>query len=217
MKWILLIIMLFSVQSYGKTVRVAIIDTGIDLEHLDTANMCLKGHKSFVPNETIIDTHGHGTNIVGLIKKYAKGFDYCVIIIKFYSNSSKNAALSMVQSLEYALSLKPDIINVSAGGTSIIPQEKIIVDKILNSGIVLNVAAGNNFSNLDKTCNYFPACYDKRINVISAKDFTSANHGKVVDKYVSGKDQRAFSFTMTGTSQSTAIFTGDMLYRLGKR
>jgi len=211
MKWILLIL-LFSIPLQAKTYRVAVIDTGLQKKYISEANLCIKGHKSFVKGETIVDNHGHGTNIVGLIKKNAGNADYCIVIVKYYS--TYNPAVNMknlIKALDYASTIKPDIINLSLGGGGIIVKERLLIRKLLNAGTIINAAAGNEYTNLDNNCNYYPACYDKRINVISAKDFDSANKGHVVSIYVDGKDRSAFGFKMTGTSQSTAVYTGMLI------
>ena len=69
--------------------------------------------------------------------------------------------------------------------------------------------------NLDTLCNYFPACYDKRINVIGAKNVSKSNYGHVVDYVLNGKNRKAFGVNLTGTSQSTAVFTGLMIRAFG--
>ena len=49
MKWILIIIFsIFSISSYAKTLKIAVIDTGIKSEFISKAKLCKEGHKSFV-------------------------------------------------------------------------------------------------------------------------------------------------------------------------
>jgi len=194
-------------------IKVAVIDTGIDLKYKNQANLCDSGHISLVPNETIQDYNGHGTNIAGLIKTHAKNTKYCLIIIKFYKNTDGPQNVMRLQlALLYALRIKPDIISLSGGGIGSNATEKLIITKILDSGIKMNVSAGNESMDLDKKCNYFPACYDLRLTVIGAKDYNGSNFGQIVDFYLQGYNQKGeFGQEMTGTSQATAIYTGKML------
>ena len=52
--------------SRGKDIRVAVLDTGIDWTHPDLAPN-VKGAVSFVPGESPMDGHGHGTHCAGTI------------------------------------------------------------------------------------------------------------------------------------------------------
>lgn len=215
MKWILLVL-LYCIPSMAKQITVAVIDTGFNMAYEKEGNLCSSGHKSFVPNQSIDDNHGHGTNIVGLIKEYSNDTTYCVYIIKFFDYKNTNS-YSLIQSLKYAYSLKPDIINLSGGGFSAEREEYEIVKKILDANIKLIVSAGNKHLNLNDNCVYFPACYDTRIIVVGAHDVRSSNYGDIVDVVVSGENKTAFGETMSGTSQATAIVTGTYVRYLYSR
>jgi len=56
-------------HSTGQGVRVAVLDTGIDLTHPDLANKVTRGVNaiSFLSGESVQDTHGHGTHCAGKI------------------------------------------------------------------------------------------------------------------------------------------------------
>jgi minor extracellular protease Epr len=235
-----LIALLFCSRSLGSTIKVAVIDTGIDAA--SSHDLCTFGHKSFVNNSSPLkDTHGHGTHIAGLISKYAGKGDWCMVAIKFYDpDASSRANLeSMRQSIQYAIDLKVDYINISGGGFQPNDGEKALIIKALNKGIKVVVAAGNGDDNhvavnLDKDCSYFPACYDKRILVVgnlkdtdSNPDFVtwsgeklsrapSSNYGSYVKRWEVGTNVESTlpgnrRGRMTGTSQATAIVTGKLL------
>jgi major intracellular serine protease len=211
----LLFTLFFTNIAYSKQLRVAVIDTGIQKAYTKQANLCKSGHKSFAKDKSVVDTHGHGTNIAGLIKNKAGKSKYCIIVIRFYSNGAGDLSKAFIRSLEYAYILKPDILNLSGGGLFSDKRERLIIKRILDKGIIVNAAAGNESLNLDNNCLYYPACYDKRINVIGAKNVPQSNYGKIVDYTINGKDRKAFGITLSGTSQSTAIFTGLMIKAFG--
>ncbi|MFJ3960790.1 S8 family serine peptidase [Streptomyces sp. NPDC090036] len=50
----------------GKGVKVAVLDTGIDVGHPDFAGL-VDGTASFVPGEAVTDVKGHGTHVAGTI------------------------------------------------------------------------------------------------------------------------------------------------------
>ena len=186
-------------------IKVVVIDTGISDEWRSKANLCPEEHKDFT-GTGLNDTHGHGTNVVGLIVENAPVRNYCIVVVKAYDRDKQYVTAALF----YALTIKADVINLSGGGIGPQFAEQWIVSKLLERKVLMIVAAGNNGTDLDKDCNFYPACYDKRITVVGAEAKYS-NHGKVVDVVLSGKDQTAFGKTFHGTSQATAIFTGRFL------
>lgn len=201
----------FNINSYAKTIKIAVIDTG--LSNSKGLQLCSNGHKSFIDDD-LTDHIGHGTNIVHLIDKYAKGADYCFIILKFYPTN--NAVSSTIAALKHALTLDIDIINYSAGGKGSSLVEKELIRKLLNKGVIIVTASGNDGRDLDVNCNFFPACYFNELIVVgngdkkTGRNLTS-NYGKIVDIWVDGQNQSAGGHIMSGTSQSAAIVTGKIV------
>jgi len=167
----LLLMLVPAKATLARTLTVAVIDTGIDKGE---ANLCRFGHKSFLPSKNGVkdsalqDNHGHGTHIAGIINTNAGEGNYCLVSIKFYSESNpgwKNLANEMA-AFRYAINIKVDFINLSGGGPERNPQEEALIKEALDKGITVVVAAGNEDADLNKECNYFPACYDKRLVVV---------------------------------------------------
>lgn len=161
-------LVLWPTNAVSKTITVVVIDTGID--KLSNDKLCKYGHKSFVPSDPnpLVDSHGHGTHIAGLIRKEAGLLDYCIVSVKFYSegNSGKQNLVNMVAALNYANNIKADFINISGGGPEFFEEEWNAIKKSLDRKATVVVAAGNEKNNLDEVCNYYPACYDKRIVMV---------------------------------------------------
>lgn len=159
-----------------KTITIAVIDTGIDAS---VGKLCKYGHKDFTNNSIfsnpLLDTVGHGTHIAGLIRSHAGEGDYCLVAIKFYSESASGPEnlRNMIRALRYAIDIKVDFINVSGGGPEGIDQEKNLIKEALDKGIKVVAAAGNEKRNLDIICDYFPACYfPDRIVVVGNLEIT---------------------------------------------
>lgn len=235
----LVIVSLFAREAIPKSranrtgpLKVAVIDTGFGLNDLGhDAPLCLYGHKDFTKDGLLsysyvtkvpvpMDIHGHGTNIVGLIKEYAETkIDYCFVIIKFYSETQtgKQNLAASVKSLIYANNINVDIINFSGGGPNFDLKEKNAVKKFLNKGGIFVAAAGNEHEELDGVVNtYYPAMYDKRIKVVGNLNYLrvrnpSSNYGPYVNTWEVGTNQLAYGITMTGTSQATAVTTGKII------
>lgn len=191
-----------------KLIKVAVIDTGIDPEYIKYTPLCETGHRDF-SGEGLNDLHGHGTNVIGLIVNNANSKNYCIIVIKAYAMRFFQKHY-LTEALEYAHSLNVHIINFSSGGIDPLPKERRIIMKLLDEKVAMFVAAGNNKSNLNVNCNYYPACYDSRLFVIGSSRATS-NYGDIVDAVFDGDNQEAFGRKLSGTSMATAIATGKLL------
>lgn len=208
----IMFLILFSAQLSAAKSIIAVIDSGFDFSKSSKVKLCESGHKDFT-GYGLHDVHGHGTNVAGLIDKYAKG-DYCLLIIKYFHDKGTlnlNTSKTSTQAINYAILMEASLINYSGGGNSIISSEKAAVVKALDKGIVFVAAAGNEGKDL-KWFNFYPAEYDNRIIVVGNLDGTqiasSSNRGTVVDVYENGVQRTALGVTLTGTSQATAVFTG---------
>lgn len=169
---------------------VAVIDTGFGYQkHGRTAKLCKFGHKDFTSDQEFVnkadldievnekypvplDKEGHGTNIVGLIDKYAVGVNYCIVVIKYYSaTTTTNNGDTTIKAIKYADDLKADFINYSAGGLEENKAETAALKKFLDRGGKVIAAAGNERSDIDnEKTGYFPARSDSRIFVVGNAD-----------------------------------------------
>jgi hypothetical protein len=200
-------------------IQVAVLDSGISSKHMHNKKICKT--KNFT-NEKLWENSEHGTNVVGLIiENTPKKIDYCINIYKGFSKKSKDGNFkSYMNALAEIAKDKPDILNISAGGNVIWAKEYQLLKKLLDSGTIIVVAAGNESFDLNKKCNYYPACLDKRIvvvgNGLAGVYHKSSNKGKIVDVTLNGEDQTGFGVTLSGTSQSTAKATAFILTRKAK-
>jgi len=214
-KNILLTISLLScANAYAyRPVKVAVIDTGMakGMPHL-----CKTGHKDFT-NTSLLSENDHGPNISGLIEEQVKSNIYCQVILKFWDDKSKiSGAHTSILALKEAITQRVDFINYSAGGKGFNLVEFSLIEQALDMGITIVAAAGNDGKNLDDDCDFYPACYDKRIIVVGnlKEDGSvnpSSNYGSIVSQFVIGTNRCANSICLTGTSQATAILTGKLI------
>ena len=235
----ILILLILSINiSYAKTIRVAVIDTGFDFKSnwgkfsnktIDTQTglmlrrpkLCKSGHKDFTYT-SIQDIHGHGTHVSGIIAKHAENVDYCLVIIKFFTDDANDEmnSLRLVSSIKHAVDLGVDIINISGGGPNPTENEYKVIKKALDKNITIIAAAGNEALYIDKNSNvkFYPACYDKKIISVQATDTSgiliqSSNHGPIFNGIEIGRNVLSLwpnnsVNRMTGTSQATAVRTG---------
>lgn len=211
-----------------KQLRIAIVDTGLDLnDPRFTDHLCENGHRNFVNNESMDDKVGHGTFVAGLIEKYAGNSNYCILVYKFYQDSADgNVNLSRESAaLRAAIDNGANIINFSGGGPIFNEPEAVIIRD--NPQITFVVAAGNEGKNLDIHGNeFYPASlFYKNIEVVGSvtkngdRASTSNYSSKINNKEVG---QNAISYIpngiglMSGTSMATAIFSGKLVAKKSK-
>ena len=236
-------------------VTIAVIDTGVDFSHPDLinskwTNLKEAGGKPGVDDDNngyvddfygwdyvtksgkqIVDVHGHGTHIAGLIaarSKTSEGFSgVCpgakIMSLRYHGPevSGTQALDFTVKAINYAIDNGADIINYSGGGRYYSSDEHRAMKRALEKGVIVVAAAGNEMSNVDDEANkYYPASYGLT-NIISVAGInasgvkvSSSNWGKKsVDLAAPGKDILSTGLNgsyqlLTGTSQATALVSG---------
>nr|WP_302328453.1 S8 family serine peptidase [Salirhabdus salicampi] len=152
----------------GKGVKVAVVDTGI-APHED---LVISGGKSFVGyTDSHVDDNGHGTHVAGIIgaKNNNTGIvgvapDSLLYSVKVLDESGNGYLSNLVSGIDWAITNKMDIINLSVGTDFGASSLKAAVDKAYNNGIILVAAAGNDGAGNGDTVDY-PARYDSVIAV----------------------------------------------------
>ena len=210
----------------AETITVVVIDSGIDASN---PHLCKFGHKSFVKRlpDPLSDEYGHGTHVAGLISSTAGEGNYCLVSIKYYDEraSGKENLKSSLEALQYAIDIKAKFINFSGGGPEFVEDEYLLIKKALSKHIKLVMAAGNEHDNLDKVCNYYPACYDTRIVMVGNLEITenygkspspSSNYGNRVTRWEVGTNLESTlpggkTGYKSGTSQACAVASGKLL------
>jgi len=215
-----------------KPITVAVIDTGFGhMGNGEGVKLCKYGHKDFSIEQEFTsrygtidrvpyDNHGHGTNVVGLVEKYAQPkVNYCIVVIKYYSDKQSGIQnlIAEEKAIEYANNIGVNIINNSGGGPTKSEKESTTVRAFLDRGGLFVSAAGNDGKNIDRQeFAYYPAVSDPRVIIVGNKNVfgvpsSTSNYGTAVKVWEFGNDQAAYGLTFSGTSQATAITTGKIL------
>lgn len=155
--------------SEGQDTKVAVIDTGCDLDHPDLINNLLDGKNFIDKNQSPQDDNGHGTHVSGTI---AAENNLCgmvgvapkakIIPVKALNSKGNGNINSLVDSILWAADQKVDFITMSLG--SPYPSEEL--EKAINyantKGCIVFCAAGNSGENSDIM---YPAKYNKTISI----------------------------------------------------
>ncbi|MEK7353104.1 MAG: S8 family serine peptidase, partial [Chloroflexota bacterium] len=166
----------------GTGVKIAILDSGIDLDHPDLA---VAGNVTFVSGTTNgDDDNGHGTLVAGIIgaRDNADGVIgvapeaslYAVKVLDLNGSGLMSVILSGIQ---WAKDNNMQVINMSFGGASQMPSTiKDALDSAYNAGIVVIAGAGEG-GNAGGTGNnvWYPARYESVI-AVGATDNTDARY-----------------------------------------
>lgn len=222
----------------SQTIRVAVVDTGIDPNHPDLKdNICRKKGSDeygfdFVTNKkNPDDKHGHGSHVAGIIGATAKAGagaagvapNICIMAVRYYSDTASGAQnlSNTVKAINYAIDQGAHIINYSGGGAEFSAAELKAIQRAEAKGILFVAAAGNEYQNTDDSGNaYYPAAYGlSNIIAVAATNIRnqllpSSNWGKK-HVHVAAPGENIFSTLpkgrygyLTGTSQATAFVSG---------
>lgn len=137
----------------GEGVTVAVIDTGVDLDH-----PFFDGRQVFTAPETWRDfvaadnfpqeegnygdpAYGHGTNVAGIILQVAPRAK--IMPIRVLDPDGQGFASDLVQAVEHAVSRGADIINLSLGAAG--PSEAVssVISWAAHEGVYVVMSAGN--------------------------------------------------------------------------
>jgi subtilisin family serine protease len=211
-------------HSAENRIVVAVIDTGMPPEYLVSNYLCNMPHYD-VTGTGIVDRHGHGTNVAGIIAKQLNTKTHCLLIIKWWDTElTMNSAMKQLNAVKGYLAvineIRPKYINMSLSGNTFISYEFNTLSKLIKAGTIVVVAAGNDGRNLNDKCDVFPACYNMKSsnfhvvgswNKLLDKVDEFSNTGKVVTNYRPGTYVCGFGVCIRGTSQSTAVLTGELI------
>lgn len=158
-------------KNKGENINVMVCDTGY-ADHEDLKdNIIYDKAISFIANEDYVDHQGHGTAVAGVIAAKDSGYGTVgvaphskIIPVKVLSNQGFVNGNSLEDGLEYALKIKPDIINMSLGGQY--PQSELF-HNLLKELYHLNIPVICAMGNFGKNYSCYPAEYPETIGVTS--------------------------------------------------
>lgn len=158
----------------GALVRVAVVDTGIDLDHPDLAANVLGG-KGFVGNTTGDDDNGHGSHVAGTIAAVggnSKGVigvapGAGLLAVKVLDRRGSGSYSAIAEGIDWAVQQGADVINMSLGGTLDSATLRTSIENARSAGVFMAVAAGNEGTLASQT---YPAAYDTAVITVSAED-----------------------------------------------
>ena len=146
----------------GKGIKVAVLDTGLDLTHPDFGGRSIFS-KSFVPGEAVQDRNSHGTHCIGTAcgplnpteagrERYGVAYDSIIYAGKVLSNAGRGADGWILGGINWAVANKCQVISMSLGAPVSIGSSgysavyENAAKAALNAGSLIIAAAGNDYS-----------------------------------------------------------------------
>ena len=163
----------WDITTGSSQVTVAILDTGVDLDHPDLDDKIVSGY-DFVNDDSLPqDDNGHGTHVAGIaaaetdngIGVAGISWGARIMPVKVLDGTGSGTHFDVAEGIVWAVDRGAEVINMSFGGPGFSYTLRDAVDYAWDRGAVLAAAAGNESSSTP----YYPAAYANVIGV-SATD-----------------------------------------------
>lgn len=203
------------------TTIIAILDSGISIQHVEFAGRVLPGYDFINDDEDALDDHGHGTHVAGIAaaalnnEQGAAGIcPQCMILpVKVLDDSNRGTWGTVAQGIYYAVDAGARVINLSLGASVSSRTLESAIQYAEEHDVIVVAAAGNAGSSTP----YFPAALPYVVAVGATTDIDAlwplSNTGDHIDLTAPG--YRVYSTyknldyaNMSGTSMATPFVTG---------
>jgi len=134
---------------------VAVVDTGVKVDHPDLAGQILPGHDFVDGTDLMHDGNGHGTHVTGIIAAIegnGVGIEGVaplahIVPVRVLDDGGSGSDANVAAGVDYAVAHGADVINLSLGGTvlsTLLPSASgDAVQRAIKAGVVVVAAAGN--------------------------------------------------------------------------
>jgi thermitase len=214
-------------KNLGKNITVAVIDSGLDLNHPAFARSLVPTNqmRDFVDNDrTPHDaTYGHGTAVAAVVLQVAPGAR--ILPLRVLDQTGTGDADKLAQAIQYAISSKADVINISLSVAGTSEPVKRAIKAASNAKIPVLLSAGNR-----NTAVGFPATLAVGpASVVSVGSLTAQGAKSVFSNFGANLELSApgegivtaypnnQSIVASGTSMAAAVVSGAMALALGER
>lgn len=211
----------------GRGVKVAVIDTGIDLDHPVFQGKLAPRREwwDFVgwddyPQEEAGSSYGHGTGVAGIILQVAP--NATILPLRVLDKNGRGDVDDVVTAIDMAVWRGAHIINLSLGTKVDVDSLEILVRYAKQRGVIVVASSGNR----DEGRLEFPAQYDYEVLSVGSVNYGDAksdfsSYGRSLDVLAPGEtvytalpdDQLGY---WTGTSFAAPMVTGALALAVGE-
>lgn len=150
-------------RSQGEGAVVAVVDTGVDLDHPDLVDHLLPGVDLIDGDDEPDDPNGHGTHVAGLVAAVGgNGIGITgaapeahLLPVRALRADGAGSARTLADGVDWAAAHGADVINLSVGGAGLAPALfengplSLSVRNAASRGVVVVTAAGNDATDED--------------------------------------------------------------------
>ncbi len=206
----------WDVQHGSADVRIAVVDSGVDLTHPDLIGKVVDEYNAVDGSSDVTDTVGHGTFVAGVaaaatgnaVGVAGAGYDSSVLVVKVADGDGLIFDDAVASGITWAADHGADVINLSLGAYESSSLEQAAINYAVGKEVLVVAAAGNDAT----TTMMYPAAYPNVIAVGATSGSAKAdfsNYGSWVDVAAPGVD--IYSTTPTAGSE----FFGSASYDVG--
>lgn len=211
----------YSSSATGAGVHVYIVDTGIRPSHVEFAARVGPGFTTINDGNGVVDCHGHGTHVSGILAGATSGVARGATIhpVRVFDCVGGGGTISsLLAGLDWIAQygLRPGVVNMSLETDSLSPALNDAAERLVSLGFPVAVAAGNWSSD---ACSYSPASAPRVLTVAATNRIDAqpgySNFGPCVDLYAPGSailsawiTSDTAHYTLGGTSMASPHVAG---------
>ncbi|MDP3987984.1 MAG: S8 family peptidase [Candidatus Levybacteria bacterium] len=170
------------------SVKIAIVDTGIDKDHEDLAAKTV-ARVNFTGSQNDDDIYGHGTHVAGIAAAITNnslgvaglGYEASLASVKVLDDSGSGYYSWVANGIIWAADNGVKVINLSLGGSSSSRTLQNAVNYAWNKGVVLACAAGNSGNSSRTYPGYYSNCIATAATDSNDQKASWSSYGSWVD------------------------------------
>ncbi|MEO6605175.1 MAG: S8 family serine peptidase [Aeromicrobium sp.] len=160
-------------KSTGKSVVVAVVDTGVSARHPDLYGRVLAGYDFVSPGRSVADGNGHGTHVAGIIAATARNgigiaglaYQAKILPVRVLNNNGEGDTAGVARGIIWAARHGANVINLSLGSAANDSAIQTAVSYAQSRNVVVVAAAGNEGCGLFGSPTEYPAAYSGVLGV----------------------------------------------------
>jgi len=190
----------------ASNVRAYIIDSGVLASHTQFGGRASGGASFISDGRGTTDCNGHGTHVSGTVAGSVHGVAKAarIVPVRVFGCTGGSSNSTIISGIDWvrANHIKPAVANMSLGG-GVSTATDTATNNLINAGVTVVVAAGNNNAN---ACNYSPARVANAITVGSTTSTDArssfSNYGTCVNIFGPGSSITSAWYTSTSATNT---------------